>query len=80
MYDRVKFSGDSGYSGDSKINIEFFVIGYTNIMCSTRGSIHPQVIKPSFRAIQKNFASEYLNIMLIYFRLNVITQIFRYRG
>jgi len=22
--DRVKFSSDSGYSGDSKINIEFF--------------------------------------------------------
>jgi hypothetical protein len=47
--DRVKFSGDSGYSGDSKINIKFFGIGYTNIMCSARGSIHPQVIKPSFR-------------------------------
>ncbi len=33
--DRVKFSGDSGYSGDSKINIKFFVIGYSNIMFST---------------------------------------------
>ncbi len=41
-----------------KINIRFFVIGYTNIICSTSGSIHPQVIKPSFRAIQKNLASE----------------------
>ncbi len=46
--DRVKFSG---YSGDSKFNIKFHVIGYTNIMCSPCGSIHPQVIKPSFRVI-----------------------------
>ncbi len=68
--DRVKFSGDSGYSGDSKIKIKFFGIGYTNIMCSTRGSIHPH------RAIQKNLASEYSNMMLIYFRINVITQLF----
>jgi len=56
LSDRVKFSGDSGYSGDSKINIKFFVIGYSNIMCSTCGIIHPQVIKPSSRAIQKSFA------------------------
>ncbi len=48
--DRVKFSGDS------KINIKFFVIRYTNSICSTRGSIHLQFIKPSFRAIQINFA------------------------
>ncbi len=33
--DRVKFSGDSGYSGDSIINIKYFAIGYSNIMCST---------------------------------------------
>ncbi len=58
-----------------KINIKFFVIGYSNIMCSTCGSIHPQVIKSSFRAIQKNFAFGYFNMMLIYFRLNVIAQI-----
>jgi len=64
--DRVKFSGDSGYSGDSKIKIKFFVIGYPNIMFST------EVIKPS----QKSFAFGYFNMMLIYFRLNVIAQIF----
>jgi hypothetical protein len=29
-------------------------------MCSTRGSIHTKVIKSSFRAIQKHFASGYL--------------------
>jgi len=59
-YERVKFSGDS------KINIKFFGIGQSSRMCSTCGSIYPQVIKPSFRAIQKNFAFGYLNMMLIY--------------
>jgi hypothetical protein len=50
--DRVKFSGDS------KIKIKFFVIGYSNIpQCSTCGSIHTQFIKPSFRAIQARFYS-----------------------
>jgi hypothetical protein len=45
-------------------------------MCGTHGSIHPQVIKPSFRAVQKKFAFEYLNMKLIYLRLNVIAQLF----
>ncbi len=49
---RDNFSGDSGYSDDSKINIQSFVIGYSNIMCSTCGIIHPQVLKTSFRVIQ----------------------------
>jgi len=45
-------------------------------MCSTCGNIHPQVIKPSFMAIQKSFAFGYFNMMLIYFRLNVIAHLF----